>query len=126
MALHLDLAPFAGEPPLLVDQEGGAHDPHVLAAKHLLQLPHPEQLAYLMLFISKKQIGQAMLIDKFGMGFQRIGTDADDDRPRFLQCAVVIAEAAGLLSARGRHIFRIKKQHDLASAKVAQGYILSA
>src|SRR5688500_2596927 len=55
---HADAAPLAPHDPVFVDQEGGALNAHVLAAVHVLFLPHTVFLADAGVLVRGQQIVQ--------------------------------------------------------------------
>ena len=86
MVFYFYFGPDVLNDPPRVDEEGGADDAHVFTAGHLFELPGTVSFQDSMFRIAEQEDIQVVFFDEPGMAFDRIRTDAHDDRIFFLKC----------------------------------------
>src|SRR5262249_40362728 len=89
-------APDVSAYALLVDEEGRALDPHVLAAIHALLDPGAIGLADLALGIGGEGEGQLVFLLELIVAGDTVAAEADDDGIAAGEAGKAVAEAAGL------------------------------
>src|SRR5436190_2833549 len=120
VAADLDLAPHLTDHAVLVDQEGGAVDAHVLAAVQALLDPGTVLLADLAVFVGHQGEGEAVLGLELVVARHAVLADADHLRFQLLEGGGRIAEAAGLGGAARRVVFGIEIEHHRLAAQLAE------
>src|SRR3546814_15805759 len=101
VALHLHLAPAAAQDALLVDQEAGALDAHVLAPVERLLDPGAVGLADLAVLVRGEGEGQVVLGLELVVPRDAVPRDADDGGVDLGEVGHRVAEAAGFGGAAG-------------------------
>src|SRR3954454_14091136 len=77
--LRRDLVPGLRDLSLLVDEERGAQDAHVLAAVHRLLGPHVERLGHRVVLIREQREAERVLVVELLLLRGLVGADPEDD-----------------------------------------------
>src|SRR5258708_541403 len=112
VAGDLDLVPDLGDHALLVDQEGGALDAHVLAAIEALLDPGAVLPADLAVDVGDEREGKAVFLLEFVMARDAVLADTHYLRLELLEGRRGIAKAAGLGGAARRVVLGVKVKDD--------------
>src|SRR3984893_2086005 len=121
MAGDLDLAPYAAHHAFLVDEKGGALDPHVFPPVHALLDPDAVALAHLALDVGGESEGQLVLLLELVVRGDGVLRDPDYGGLDLTEFREGVAKAAGLRGAAGGVILGIKIQHYFLAAQLGQG-----
>jgi hypothetical protein len=120
VARHFHPAPFARQPPLLVDQERAALDAADLSPVEQLVFHHAEQLADRLLGVRQQLEGEFQLGLEGFMRPQRVARDAVDLDADPLEIAVESPEVGPLLGAARGVVLRIEVERQLFAAPVGE------
>src|SRR5688572_5776076 len=118
--LDADLAPFAADRALRVDQEGAALDAHHLATVHVLLLPGTEQRGHRVILVRAELEREIHLVLEFSVRLERIRRDAEYPRAGAPEGGREVAEVAALESAARRVVARVEVDHEIHVALVAE------
>src|SRR5205085_5085187 len=97
VARHLDLVPDLAHHAVLVDQEGGAFDPHVFAAIHAFLDPDAIAFGHLAVGVGAEDERQLVLFLEFVVLGNRIARYAVHHRAGLAVIGARIAKAAALV-----------------------------
>src|SRR5271155_476684 len=116
MAGHFDLVPDLAHHAVLVDQKGGALDPHVFAAIHALLDPHAIGFGHLAVGVGAQDERQLGLFFELVVRGDRVARHADHDGASLAVIGDRVAEAARLGgAARGVVLWIEIEDHRLAA-----------
>ena len=113
------LGPDYSDNTIGIDEECHPLDPEKGPPHERLVTPHAVRLADRLVLIRDQRERQPELVDELVMPGRRVGAHAQHHRALGHDLVVRIAEAARLLVAARRVIFRIKIKHDRLAAKLA-------
>src|SRR5262249_52472975 len=116
LAVHLDLVKDPSDYSLLVDDERGPLDSHVLTAIHRLLFVHAVEPTDLVSHIGKQREIEVVLVGEFCVRLAGIAAYADDLCAGIADRLDIVAEAAGLGSATRGHVLGVKIQHEISRA----------
>ena len=120
MARDLDLMPGLGDRALLVDQEGGALDAHVLAAVQALLHPGAVLLADLAVAIGYQREVEVVLLLELVVARHAVLADAYHLRLEFLESRCIVTEGAGLGGTARGVVLGIEIENDRLAAQLAE------
>ena len=112
--LRAHLGEDAGELALLVDDERGADDAHVLLAVERLLAPRVPRLRDRVIGVGEQREAERVLVVELQLLLGRVGADADDRDTEPLQLRVRVAQLARLRRATGRVGLRVEVHDQLA------------
>src|SRR5262249_50983539 len=122
--LGAHLREHAEELALLVDDERGADDAHVLLAVERLLTPRVPRLRDRVVLVSEEREAERVLVVELQLLRRRVGTDADDRNTEPLQRRVRVAQLARLRRATGRVGLRVEVHDQLLTLEVSELHLL--
>ena len=118
--LGLDLGEDVLDLPIRADDECGASNPHHLLSVHVLFLQDAICHGHFLVLIGEQAEGKVVLILKLLLRFRRVGRDAQNHGPSFLNLLVRVAEPASLNGSARRVGSREKIEDHGLSPQVLQ------
>src|SRR5207249_11404621 len=98
---------------ILVNEEGRAFDPEMLATVQVLHFPDAVGLRHLALVVAQQREVQMVLVAELAVARGVVPTDSEDDRSLRGHATEVVSEAARFLRASRRVVLRVIIQYDL-------------
>jgi len=107
------------------DDKGSALYPHHLLAIHVLLFHDAESVGHLLVGVRKQGVGQVVLLLELFLPLRRIGGDAQNHGPGFLQLTVCVAEPARFDGSTGGVRLGKEEQHHGPAPKILQRHHLA-
>ena len=120
MSVRIHLLEDVGDATLLVDDERGPGNAHVLLAHERLELPHAVGFGHAVRNVGQERVGQFVLPFELGLLLNGVGAATQDLRIESLEPREGVAKLARLTrSTRGIGL-RVEEEHHPATAKLTQ------
>ena len=126
MPLDLDLAPDPGDLAIVLDEERGALDTHILAPIHALFLPDTIGLENGLVLVGGQDHPEIVLGDKLVVSLYGIGRDADDHGAGGRKLVRERGEIECLGGAAAGIVFRVEIKYHFLACQFGQRHVSAA